>query len=266
MGLFRKIKRTVHQIDPYDGGKGGHLQSPPMFTFDPQLEFQRGSQQRGLIDQGRDTIIQARQAHKDTKTQLGDIRYEAKTQRQDVHRSLERSLQESGLRRTDTKLKRERSREDFGRQLDLLTRRFQSQAGNQFQQANAYGVLGGGTEDASAVARSRNQALSEQEINLDRTRMEQDVQTNLGRISDAERRAQEDAARAQQRISHDQRHDVKITRREYHQQLGSLYRELERAIREQRLGDVALLQQEIYQARDRNPNAISKTGKKTGGD
>lgn len=263
--LFKRIKRTVNKIDPYDG-KGSDLQSPPMFTFDPQLEYQRGTQQRGLVDQGRDTLIAARQARQDTRTQLKDIRREAKTQRQDVERGLERSLLSSGQRRADTRLQRERRREDFGRQLDQITRRFQQQAGVQRQQANAYGTLGSGTLEASAAARARNQALAEQEVAINQGRMEADATTNLERIRIAEEQAREDARIAERRIRYDKRHDVKITRRELKRELGSLERELQRAIREQRFGDIALLQQEIYQARDRNPGQYSKQGKKTGGE
>lgn len=247
--LFRKLRKQVKSLEAYSSGGSG----APQYTFDPALEYQRGTQARGLLDQGDDALIAARQLRRDSRTQLKDIRYAARTGRQDIARNLERGLEGVGFKKEDVRTKRARGREDFGRQLDLLTRKYQQLAGVQRQQGNAYGTLGGGTSEASAVARARNEQIAADTINTNLARLEEDSTLNLGRLSGQAEDYREDALRAQQRLRRDRRHDVRLTKRGQKGELRRLRRELNRAVREQRFGDIALRQQQIYQKKQNRP-------------
>lgn len=237
--LFHRINRTARQaFHPSDGA--GPYRTPPFLTFDPAIESERRAAQRGLRDTAQDVRRAARRSRRDIHTQLRDIHTEKK-----------RGLQDIGFEKADVRLQRQRGRQDFNLQLDSLTRKYTQLGNTQLQAANAAGVLDSGTSAASAAARAQNFAFERTPIDIGRARLEEDTQTALERLGVQ-----------QHRLVQDVRHDRRLTKREGRQTLQDLYSQLERAIREQRIGDVDLIKQEIFDARQRNPGQFSKMGRR----
>lgn len=272
---YRRLVRTARNVNPFDSGGGpGYLQ------YDPAIEAERRAAQRALEDTAMDVRLNARRARADFRTSLRDMKLQKRRDISDYRRELRRTLQ--GLRYTarDTRLEARRGladisreqqygREDFERQLGVLTRAYANLGQAQTQTASAYGVLDAGTAAQAKVARQRNFAEQKeplvvslerlgQESALARQRLLEDTERTLGRIGTAKRQARRDTHRTIKRTRKDTRHDIKLTRRDYRRTIKDLYHQLERAIREQRIGDADLIKQEIFNARANNPGSIGK--------
>jgi serine phosphatase RsbU (regulator of sigma subunit) len=260
--LLRRIVRTTRRMNPSDGQ--GPYRTPPFLSFDPAIEAERRAAIRGLRDTGQDTRIAARRAKRDLQTELKDLRVTRKRGFQDLKRDKSRSLRDIGFEKADVRLGRERGMEDFSMRLNALTRQFTQLGRSQTQAANAQGVLGGGTAAASAAAREQNLAFARQPLDIGAARLDEDARIALERLGIQAEDVRQDTTRGRKRLKQDVRHDSRLARRDYGRTLTDLYNQLERAIREQRIGDVDLIKEEIFNARQNNPGAFSKYGKKGG--
>jgi hypothetical protein len=265
---YRRLIRLTrpNQIAPHDGG--GPFHSPPYLSFDPALEADRRAAQRSVIDIGQDTRTAARRSRRDFRTTRADIRTDFRRNRADVRKEGRRQLQDIGYQRQDTRRELGRGKQDFGLQLAALTRRFTQMAGQHLQQAAAYGSLDSGTMGASDAARAQNFAFERQPLDINLQRLKQDSRTTFGRLETAAHQTRSDVRQEVQRGRQDRRHDVRLARQDYHRTIKDLHIKLSRAIREQRIGDIDIIKQEIYAARNSpgGKNQFSKYGKKTGKD
>lgn len=262
---------------------GGYTQ-PPVFTYDPAIEAQRRSVKRGLEDKLQDVrtgrhfnqtdLAQAlRDIKVNTQRSRGKIIREAGRSRGDINRESQRASEGLSERESDERLSASRANEDFDTQLANIARQFGDLGRRQSESANAAGVLGSGTEAASAVARGRNQAIAEAPIATARKRVEEDLATALRRLGvkrgelgeDTERSLKElleDQQRGLGQLKQDRNRERRLSRRETGRKEFGLTRESQRARREATISDVDLIMQEIFQARQNRPGAFTKTGQR----
>jgi hypothetical protein len=255
---FRRLIRQTRQAVP--GDEGGRFRSPPYLSFDPAIEAERRAAQRSLEDIAQDTRIGARRTRQDFRTTRGDIRTDFRRFRGDTRRGERRELQQLGYQRADVAKEGRRGQRDFNLRLSALTRHFTQLQGQHLQQANAYGSLDSGTMAASNAARAQNYAIERRPIDIGKARLRQDTLTSFQRIATARHQTQADADRDVRRAREDKKHDVRLVKQDYRRTIKDLHIKLNRAIREQRIGDIDLIKQEIYAAR-RQPGGKSKFSK-----
>jgi hypothetical protein len=94
---------------------------------------------------------------------------------------------------------------------------------------------------ASDAARAQNQAWARQPILQGKERLREDTLTSMQRLGTARRQLVSDARREGKRLKQDTRHDLKLARLDYNRTIRDLHIKLQRAIREQRIGDVDLI-------------------------
>lgn len=256
---LRRLVRTSRQGSNPGGGSGPY-RTPPFLSYDPAIESERRAAERALRDTAQDTRIAARRARTDLRTELRDLRTTRRRGVQDIRTSRQRGLREVRYGREDTRTQFERGQQDFGLQLDSLTRRFSALGRSHTQIANAQGVLDGGTAEASAAARERNLEFAQQPIFLGQQRLTEDTERALGRLDTQAGDIRQDTKRERKRLVQDVRHDTRLTHRDYRQTLRDLHNQLQRAIREQRIGDIDLIKQEIYNARQNKPGTFNEYG------
>ena len=236
---------------------------PPLFSYDPAILAEIRSLERGYKDTRRDTRRGKKRAKQDFRTTRKDIRVEKKRGLQDFSTQLERGLQEIGFKRQDTKQRFERGTQDFDIQLANTIRGFDRQGQAQMQAGNAAGVLGGGYATAAARRRAENLAIARQPIDIGQQRLAEDTQTALGRLGIAGQQLRQDIGRGRRRLRQDTRHDIRLGRREYKRTKQDYNTELQRALREKKIGVVDLTQSAIFDARQRQPGAFTKYGRKS---
>jgi hypothetical protein len=246
----------------------GSINQPKFLTFDPSIEAERRAAARGLLDTRQDTRRQLHQGRQDYRTSrrdtlvqkrrgIKDIRTSRRQGMQDFATQLTRGLQDISFKRQDTIRSTQRGEEDFAVQLHNLVRNFNTLGGQQAQAANASGLYGDGTAQASAAQRAKNLTVARQPIDVGMQRLQQDQTTALSRLGTETGRLEEDVGRGAHRLlssSHlqasrlrgDTRHDLKLNRQDFHRNRQQLRTSLERAIREQRIGNIDLLQQELW--------------------
>jgi len=262
---------------------GGFTQ-PPFMTYDPAIEAQRRAVQRGLEDKiqdvkterhfnRRDLAQTLRDIRTNTQRSRGKINREVFRSREDINRESSRAQEGINEREGAERLDAQRANQDFDTQLANIGRQFTQLGQRQAEGANAAGVLGSGTQEASAAARAQNQALAEQPIAVARQRVEEDLAATLrqlgvrrGEISaDAEgalRRLLEDQQRGLGQLKVDRDRERRLNRRSTGRKEFGLTREAQRARREAAITNQDLIEQQIYQARQNRPGAIGKTGPK----
>ena len=228
------------------GQKFGGMHQPPAFSYDPSIEAQRRSQQRGLKDVLKDTHRATRYAGEDLSLKLGDINLAQNRGTQDIAQRLSRGTQ-------DITQTQQRGMEDFGSQLTNLIRGFQIKGNEQMQAQNAAGVLDSSTAQASAARRAENLAIARAPIDTGVQRLTQDTATNLGRL-------QQDTGTAGQRLGEDTSRNTGLAQQDYGRTTLDLATKKRRAIREQRIGNIDLIQQEIFAARQQKPGAFTTIG------
>lgn len=252
----RKPKKGPEQV-------GGYY-APPEMSFDPAIEAERRAGRRGLHDIQQDIRIEGRRDKQDLSQALRDIRTKRKRGFQDLSTDYARGQQKLGFQQHDANLRAQRAREDFGTQLANLTRQFSVLGRRQAQAANAAGTLEGGTLAAAAQARQGNFEIGKQQIDVARARTEQDLASALARIGIARHQLRQDTGRERTRLTADTHRDQRLSVQDFRRGKKDRYLKGQRAVREQKISDLDLLKQEIYQARQNRPGAFTKYGKKKG--
>ncbi len=222
---------------------------PPYLSYDPAIEAERRAAQRGLSDTILNTKVSAKRARQDKRGQIKDIKVSKRRGVQDLRTDKRRTLRGIRENRQDVKLKSRRGFQDFNLQLQSLTRHFTQLGRQQTQVANAQGVLDEGTASAGASARAANQRIAEKPIHIGQRRLGQDTNIALQRIREQAGDTRFDFKRGLHRLKQDTHHDIHIARQDYRRTIFDLHTSLQQAIREQRIGDADLIQQEIYNAR-----------------
>jgi hypothetical protein len=240
----------------------GHGSQPPLMSYDPAIDAERRAAARGALDTKQDTRIAVRRTKQDLHTSLRDLALNLKRGVNTANTELHRGLQDVGFQRQDIKLKGARGMQDFGLQMDALVRHFGQLGGAQTQSANAAGVAGGGTLAAAAQMRARNFAVAQKPIKIGEQRLQQDVGLGLQRLRVQAGRLRHDVHRSKYQLRQDTRHDVRLARRDAKRTNRDARLRLQRALREQQIGNVDLLQQEIFSARQLHPGVYGKKGRK----
>lgn len=247
-----------------DPKSGDIYQSPPPFTFDPGLEAQRQQLERGVQDTKQDLRIRARRERQDFTTQRRDIQRGARRGRKDIQLDSRRGLRGVRFQREDLRRDASRGMQDFALRLGGLHREYAQRANSQNQEARAAGLGDSGAMAEGAQKRATNLAIERQPIDLGVQRLQQDVDTSMGRLGVAARDIRIDTRTGMQRLRQDTKQTKKLARQGFTRSRRDIGIERQRAIREGALGNVALIQQQIYAARERNPGAFSTSGKRKG--
>lgn len=241
---------------------GGYTQ-PPALTYDPAIEAERRAAGRGLEDIEVDLAAKEHFATRDLSQALRDIRTRTSRSRGDLQRSFARGQRRIGEQESDVRLKGERANQDFDTQIANIGRQFSQLGQRQRESSNAAGVLGGGTEAAAQVARSRNQGFAEAPIHQARDRVGEDLATALRRLSVADNELALDRDRELTELHSDRDRERRLGRREFGREMFGMEHELERARREKTFTDIDSVLQQIYEARGNRPGAFTKTGQRT---
>jgi hypothetical protein len=226
--------------------KNQGFRAPPFLSYDPSIEAERRSQQRGLKDVLHDTSRARGYAKTDYAQKLGDINLAQSRGTEEIGQKFARGNEDITTRLT-------RGTEDFSNQLTGLIRDFQVKGSQQTQAANAAGVLDPSTQAASAARRAENLAIARKPIDTGQQRLNQDTslaQTRLG----------QDVNLATGRLGQDTTRETGLAGTDLNRAVTDLAIKKRRATREQKIGNVDLLQQEIFDARQRKPGAFTQQG------
>lgn len=206
-------------------GTGGKNQ-PPFLSYDPSIEAERRAAARGLLDVLKDTRIQRKQATQDFRSSVRDLK--------------------TTKRRALTDLSREKSRGllDFTTKMAAVTNKYGNLQQSQSNSAASKGVFDASTLQSSADQRAYNQQAEETPLKQARDQLLQDVSTQ-------KRRSRQDF-----------RHDKRLSKRDWKRTIKQLHIQAQRARREQAIGNVDLINQEIFDARSRHPGVYGKSGGK----
>lgn len=242
----------------------GGMTEPPPYTYDPAIDAERRAIERGLEDTLRDTALERKYARKDFKVDRRSDKLQKRRTLADLLRESRRGTQDIGLRTADVQQRAARGQADFTSQLQDLSRRFNTLGQNQAQNANAAGVLEGGTMRAAAAKRASNEALAQAPILTASQRLGQDTQTALNRLAIDQTRLNQDIGQDRFQTRQDFRFNRRLAGRDLNRDLTQLKLERQRAKREALIGDTDLLSQAIYQARANRPGVFSKSGSRKG--
>lgn len=264
-GKGEKPTRLPDRLQVDVAGPEPDYLSPPAGSYDPSISAQLRASQRGLSDLREDTRTANKWASKDYGTERFNIKRGFKRGRQDLRRQTGRERQKLGFRRQDLNTDIGRGREDISSRLAGVSRQFSNLASSQEEGRNAAGTLGGGTAAAAAQKRAENQALAVAPIKTAASRMEQDYGTNVGRLNVAGQQLTQDSRQSLSRMIQDTRQDKRLTKRDFGRGKFDRNRKLQRGIREQTQGEADLTEQMVFSARQLNPGAFSRFGKKKPG-
>lgn len=248
--VFQRAPRPKPKNGPYTSGG---LTQPPDFSYDPALEAQRRAAERGLDYTLEDIGSERFRTKQDFRTSQQDVRLAKRRGLQDIRIDRKRGIQDIGLKRKDIRTDLGRSREDFGIRLKNLVTNYARQGSADRQAINAAGVAEGGALAASNRVRGENMREDLTPLLLGRQRTEEDAQTAMRRLGISAQRLRRDSRIGTRRLKADVAHDLLLNRRSKKRTLRDLFRQEQRAITEQRLGDADLIREEIYQAMQLNP-------------
>jgi hypothetical protein len=257
---------------------------PPPGTFDPGLEAQVRSSQRGLLDlieqsrqEGHRQHVDVSQKRRENRRSLvqgrgdlglarGDTLAEAGYRRGQLDLGFERALQDLGIAK-------QRGEEDYQRTLVDLQHRFGQAEQDRMALAARQGTAEAGSSQASAAVRGANQAHDTGEVNRQHTedvedllrregRLRQDYGSDVGHLGDVTGRNLRDYAIQGRRLGQDFRstqHALSLAALRANQDRAT---KLSHAKREQGIYQTDVAQQAFYQAHQTNPSIIypSSTG------
>lgn len=241
---------------------GNAYQLPPFMSYDPSISAEIRANQRGIQDINQDYRTQKRIDRQDYRQTRKDIRQDFTRSRSDLKfgaRQARRGFREKG---TDVRQANQRGAQDFRLQLADTFRKYGIQASNQSQMANARGVGEGGTLAASAAKRAENQALDVGKLTLARERQKEDIATTLQRLGKDRAEFGVKYGRERKRLREDTGRSKKLAKRDFRRTRRAARRENSRANREAYFSQLDLTQSAIYNARQTNPGAFNKYGKK----
>lgn len=241
------------------------LPQPPFLTYNPEIEAKRRAAQRGLEDTEENVRTKLHFGKTDLLQALRNIKVGTSRSRADINRKSARTGEELNNKESDLRTQSTRTNQDFDSQLANIGRQFAQLGQRQREGANAAGVLDAGTQAAGQAARSQNQALAEAPVNTARQRAGEDLYTALSRIGAARGQLASDTEISLRRLNQDRNRERLLSRREFGRTKFEGGREVGRARREQKIGDIDLLTQEIYAARAEHPSAFRAWKGKTPG-
>lgn len=162
---------------------------PAYGTYDPTLDQQERSADRGLSDHLQDL---GKLGERDL-TDYGIAKEDAGT-------SLSRMLEDIGFSRSDLLTSRQRGRDDFNASLQTLDRNYRQLGQGQAQTASRAGATGGAFAQA-AQKRAANKAIDRQPLQTNFDRFLQDSTTAESRLGTTEGRVRYDSDRDQGRLA-----------------------------------------------------------------
>lgn len=218
--------------------KNGGFKLPPFMTFDPSIDAQRRAQQRGLKDILKDTKRAKNYAGQDEGQKVADI-----------NQTQARGTQDIATRGAEIGLRQQRGTEDFSTQLGNLIRDFQVRGSQQTQSANAAGSLDPSTQAAAAGRRQENFNVARHPIDVGQQRLDQDSSLAMQGLGVAQQRLGEDTSRS-----------LGLAGQDYGRTLTDILTKRHRAVREERIGNLDLIQQAIFNARQNKPGAFTQYG------
>lgn len=239
--------------------------APPFMSFDPALEAEQRALERGLENLLQDTHREKKYAKQDAQTSLHDLKVQKRRGLQDLRQQKSRGVRDIATRTTDVNTSADRQRADFGSRLTNLIHNSAVQGDQQFQAANAAGVLDASTTEASAAARAGTLARARAPIDTGLQRVGEDQTTALGKLATAQGDLLHDSQQGKNQLRQDTRHDVRLQNQQLARTLRDIHTRRQRAREEAAIGQVDLTQQEIYQARQNNPGAFSRSGNRRHG-
>ena len=260
-------KKGKHKLPTLEELLGlGDNNQPPFLAYDPAIEAERRAAARGLLDVLRQNRTDIKRARQDKRTSIRDSKVSKKRTISDIRTQKKEGLQDIGFQRQDVKRESERGFQDFAIQMQNLTRSFGRIGSAQSQAANAAGLgADSGTLAASAAKRKQNLAIASEPIDLARARLGEDTTTQLGRLDVEQSRLLHQARLGARRTRSDFRHDKRLTIRDFQRQRHDVRRQGQVARREQTIGNVDLINQEIFDARSRHPGVYGKAGRRKKG-
>ena len=179
---------------------------PPEGTYDPALDAQLRSAQRGFGDLQRD-------AERDTTRQANDL----STNRTDVNRQRTQTL-------ADTQLGLDRGQQNYTRDIQGLDRTYSNLARKQAEGARQAGVSEGGGMLAAMAKRSENRAWEQAPVDTNWQRQQQDAATTVTRTNEGADRALGQLDLSASRATEDRGQNVTRAGRElgfYNQDIGA---------------------------------------------
>lgn len=251
---------------------------PPPGTFDPGMEAQVRSAERGLIDLIEKTRLEGRRESADTRLARQLLERKVRWGRADLNRRQGYAVEDAGIDRShlqtsfardleDLAIAKQQGTEDFNRKLTEIQQRYATEAARQQQASVAQGTADAGTGAASDAVRAANQTFDRGEAQLSYNRF-------LDANALAERRAREDFASRSGLIDEDlgrQLTALGVQRFRLGRETGTQKRQLRRdllrsvadrhtllshAKREYGLYASDVSQQAYYQAHQLNPNIV----------
>lgn len=224
---------------------------PPFLSYDPSIDAERRAQQRGLKDILKDTSRAQRYAREDLTQKQADIGRSQARGLEDIGRTYSQGAEDISTRQA-------RGMEDFNTQLTNLIRGFQQKGQQQTQTANAAGVLDPSTQAASAARRAENLAVARQPIDTGIARLGEDTARSFSRLTGS-------TQLATSRLGEDTTRDYGLAKQDYQRTGLDLTTKLRRAKREQQIGNLDLIQQAIFNARQNKPGAFDQYGNRKKG-
>ena len=234
--------------------------SPPFLSFDPALEAEQRALERGLENLLQDTARERKYAKKDAAQTIEDLEQDRKRGLGDIGQERHRGLRDIGTRKEDIQRDATRGREDFSTRLRNLIHNSAVQGKQQYQAANAAGVLDSSTQEASAAARAGNLARARAPIDTGLTRLNENEMTALEKLATTRGDLLRDTGEASHELRQDVRHDIGLTEQQLRRQQRDIKLRRQRAREEEAIGQVDLETQQIFDARERNPGVFDTEG------
>jgi hypothetical protein len=263
------------------------LAGPPPGTFDPGLEAQVRSSQRGLLDLIEKSQLEGHRQHQDVSQKRRELRLQRRQGQGDIRRG--RGYAEADARYAegqmstsfardieDLGIAKQQGEEAYNRALTDMQHRYAAEAIDQQSAAIRQGTAEAGSSEASLAVRSANQGHDTSELEREhRERAEElarregrirtDYGTDIGHLHDSLGRSLTDYGIQSRRLNQG-------TRREAHQlSLAALRANQDRATalshakREQGIYQTDVTQQEYFQAHQTNPNVLFPVPSAAGG-
>lgn len=243
---------------------GQSFELPPFMSYDPSIDAEMRANQRGIEDINQDFRTQRKINRQDYRQTRKDIRQTFQRGRTDLRFGAKQARRGFSEKTADIRKSGQRGREDFRLKLGDTLRKYGIEASRTAQSANARGVGEGGTLAASAAIRAENQARDVGRLELARERQQEDIATALQRVNKDRGEFQTKYGRERKRLRQDTRRDKFLATRDYGRTQRQLIRENQRANREAFFSNLDLTTSAIFDARQRQPGAFSKYGKKKG--
>lgn len=238
-------------------------------TFNPEIGAKLREEERGAADNLGKLHHEEHFAEHGLLEGLKNIRRATERTRSDLNTKFGRDNENVGNSEADTRLKGQRTQEDFTAKREEIARQFGELAHRQGEAANASGVNDQGTSAAAAAARARNQEIATKPIGVAEGRLGEDLVTALGRLGTQRTELSEDHGTSITRLDQNRDQERKEAKNAYAQLWGSkkpggfigMNHITEEEIKEE-LANKKLdaLSAEVYEGRTNYPGAYKAAG------